>query len=81
MMNGMLTPAVEDRARERIEAAMRDLDYCTGCGRSMSVAVRDAEMWVECASLGSKTGLRLGIAAGFHDRHRIELPEGVLAAA
>ena len=60
---------------------MRDLTCCATCGRPMLVVVRDEEMWVECASLGSKTGLRLSFAAGFHDRQHIELPEGVLAAA
>ncbi len=43
--------------------------------------MRGAEMWVECESLGSRSGLRLAISAGFHDRHLVELPEGVLAAA
>jgi hypothetical protein len=81
MMNGLHKPTAEDRARERIEAALRDLTYCRQCGGSMRIAVRGAEMWVECASLGSKSGLRLGISAGFHDRQRVELPEGVLAAA
>jgi len=80
-MNGLHIPTAEDRARDRIEATLRALTYCRQCGSSMRVAVRDAEMWVECASLGSKSGLRLGISAGFHDRHRVELPEGVLVAA
>jgi ribosomal protein L37AE/L43A len=74
-------PTAEDRARELIEAELRDLTCCHQCGRSMRVSVRGAEMWVECDSLGSKSGLRLGISAGFHDRHLVELPEGVLAAA
>jgi len=47
----------------------------------MRVSVRGAEMWVECESLGSRSGLRLAISTGFHDRHLVELPEGVLAAA
>lgn len=80
-MNELPTPNAEDRARERIEAAMRDLTFCSQCGQSMRAVVRGAEMWVECESLSSKSGLRLGISAGFHDRRRIELPEGVLAAA
>jgi hypothetical protein len=81
MMNGLTMPTAEDLARERIEAALHELTYCTQCGRSMTVAVHGAEMWVECESLGSKSGLWLGMAAGFHDRRRVELPEGVLAAA
>jgi hypothetical protein len=81
MMNELPTPNAEDRARERIEAAMRDLTFCSQCGQSMRAVVRGAEMWVECESLGSKSGLRLAISAGFHDRHVVELPEGVLAAA
>jgi len=47
----------------------------------MRASMRGAEMWVECESLGSRSGLRLAFAAGFHDRHLVELPEGVLAAA
>jgi hypothetical protein len=80
-MNALLTNTTEDLARERIEAALHELTYCSGCGGYMRVDVRGAEMWVECESLSSKSGLRLGISAGFHDRRRIELPEGVLAAA
>lgn len=80
-MNEVPIPNAEDRARERIEAAMRDLTFCSQCGQSMRAVVRGAVMWVECESLGSKSGLRLAISAGFHDRHMVELPEGVLAAA
>jgi hypothetical protein len=81
MMNELPMPTPEDVARERIEAAQQDLTHCTACGRPMSVAVRGEAMWLECENLRSKTGLRLGFSAGFHDRSRIELPEGVLAAA
>jgi len=80
-MNRPLMPTLEDRARELIEAELETLTYCHQCGRSMRVAVRGAEMWVECESFGSKSGLRLAISTGFHDRRRVELPEGVLAAA
>ena len=80
-MNELTKTTSEDVARERIDAALHDLTYCTQCGRPMLVAVRGAEMWVECETLGSKSGLRLGIAAGFHDRRQIALPEGILAAA
>lgn len=80
-MNGLPMIPAEDLARERIEAALRELTYCTQCGGWMRVDVRGAEMWVECESLRSKTGLRLAVSAGFHDRCRIALPEGVLAAA
>ena len=80
-MNEQPTPNAEDRARERIEAAMQDLTYCSQCGQSMRAVVRGAEMWVECEGLGAKRGLRFAISAGFHDRHMVELPEGVLAAA
>jgi hypothetical protein len=81
MMNELPTTTAEDRARERIEATVRDLTCCSQCGHSMRALVRGAEMWVECESLGSKRGLRLAISAGFHDRHLVELPEGVLTAA
>lgn len=80
-MNELTMTTDEDTARERIESAMHDLNFCTVCGGSMRVAVRGAEMWVECESLRSRTGLRLGLSSAFHDRVRIELPEGVLAAA
>lgn len=80
-MNELPPTTAEDLARERIEEALHDLTYCTQCGGSMRVDVRGAEMWVECESLRSKRGLRLAISAGFHDRRRVELPEGVLAAA
>ena len=80
-MNELPMIDVEDLARERIEEALHDLTYCAGCGGWMRVDVRGAEMWVECESLRCKSGLRLAISAGFHDRRRIELPEGALAAA
>jgi hypothetical protein len=81
LMNEMPMTTAEDLAREQIEAALRDLNYCAQCGGWMRVDVRGAELWVECESLRCKRGLRLAISAGFHDRRRIELPEGVLAAA
>jgi hypothetical protein len=81
MMNELPMTTAEDVARERIEAALHDLTYCAGCGGWMRVDVRGAEMWVECESLRSKSGLRLAISAGFHDRRRVDLPDGVLAAA
>ena len=80
-MNQLPMTTAEDRARDLIESALQDLSYCHQCGRSMRAGVRGAELWVECESLGPKTGLRLGISAGFHDRHHVELPEGALAAA
>ena len=79
-MNELPMTTTEDLARERIEAALHDLTYCAGCGGWMRVDVRGAELWVECESLRSKSGLRLAISAGFHDRRRVELPEAFLAA-
>lgn len=81
MMNGLPMTTAEDLAREQIEAALHDLTYCAGCGGSMRADVRGAELWVECESLRSKSGFRLAISASFHDRRRVALPEGVLAAA
>ena len=81
MTTATMTPATEDLARERIEAAIDESTYCTLCGGSMGVAIRGEEMWVECEHLQSKSGLRLALASGFHDRRHVELPEGVLAAA
>lgn len=80
-MNELPMTSAQDLARERIEAALRDLTYCAQCGGWMGVDVRGAELWVECESLRSKSGLRLAISTGFHDRRRVELPEGFLAAA
>jgi len=80
-MNDLSMTTAEDTARERIEAALHDLTYCTVCGGSMRVDVRGDDMWVECESLRSRTGLRLALSAGFHDRFRIDLPEGLPAAA
>ena len=80
-MNELLITTPEDVARERIEATLHDLTFCSGCGGAMRVDVRGAEMWVECESLRSKSGLRLAFSAGFHDRHVVELPEGALVAA
>jgi hypothetical protein len=80
-MNQLSITTTEDLARERIEAAMHDLTYCTQCGGWMTVDVRGAEMWVECGSLRSRSGLRLAISSGFHDRRRVDLPEGALTAA
>lgn len=71
----------QDRARELIEDAVRTLAYCGTCGNAMLLVVRDEELWAECTSLSGKHGLRLELASGFHDRHRVELPEGVLSAA
>jgi hypothetical protein len=81
MMNELPVTTAEDTARERIEAALHDLTYCAVCGGWMRVDVRGAETWVECESLRTKTGLRLAISAGFHDRRRVEFPAGIPAAA
>ena len=80
-MNSLPMRSDQDLARERIEAAIHDFDHCSQCGRPMTVAVRGLELWLECASLREKRGLSFTIATGFHDRHLIELPDGVLAAA
>ena len=80
-MNVLPMTTAQELARERIEAALHDLTYCAQCGGWMRVDVRGQELWVECESLRSKSGLRLAISAGFHDRRRVELPGGVLAAA
>jgi hypothetical protein len=73
--------AVERRTTSSNGRPLHALTYCAQCGGWMRVDVRGAEMWVECESLRSKSGLRLAISAGFHDRRRVELPGGVLVAA
>ena len=80
-MNGLPMATAEDHAREMIEIAMQELMTCTQCGRSTAVTVRGEEIWVECPSLNSKSGLWLAFSAGFHDRRHVELPQGDLAAA
>ena len=80
-MNGIPMATAEDRARELIEVAMQELMTCAQCGRSTTVTVRGEEIWVECPSLSAKSGIRLALSAGFHDRRHVELPDGVLAAA
>jgi hypothetical protein len=72
-MNNDSSIADQDLARERIDAALRYDDFCT-CGAPMSAEVRDGTLWIECASLRTRHGLRLLISSGFHDRRRIDLP-------
>jgi ribosomal protein L37AE/L43A len=81
MMTGLSMTTAEDRAREMIEIAMREQMTCAQCGSSTTVSVHGEGIWVECMSLSAKSGLRLAFSAGFHDRRRVELPEGALAAA
>ena len=82
-MNPLTMPNDEDRARERIEMAWREYNLCSGCGQPMTIEVHGNCLWIECGSLRSLRGIRLRLAARFHDRHAIELPDHgrVLAAA
>lgn len=82
-MNALTLSTDEDLARERIEMAWRDYNLCSGCGQPMTIEVHGNSLWIECASLRSLRGIRLRLAARFHDRHAIELPDHgmVLTAA
>jgi len=81
-MNDLTTRNEEDRARETIEMALRDHHACADCGQPMGIAEHGSRLWIECASLRSRHGLRLAFAEAFHERHAIDLPmdEMVLAA-
>jgi hypothetical protein len=82
-MYGLMTTTDATRAREAVDRAFREHTNCRMCGEAMRLDERNGGLWIECASLRSRTGLRLWIEQGLHDRHRIDLPETepVLAAA
>ena len=80
-MNDLTTRSEADRAREVIESAYRDHDVCEVCGQPMGIAEHGSQLWIECASLRSRHGLRLRLAEGFHERHAIDLPVGDLVLA
>ncbi len=70
-----------DLARERIDTALRDHDYCRACGQPMQIRARDGELWLECASLGERRGIRFLLSAGLHDRYALDLSvNGAMAA-
>ena len=70
-----------DIARDRIETAWRDYPTCRACGQPMTIEVRDGGLWMECTALGSLTGLRRLLTAGFHDRHPLDIATEVVAVA
>ena len=75
-MNLLTMPTSEDLARERIEMAWREYDFCRACGQPMTIEVHGGSLWIECASLRSLSGTRM------HDRHEIDLPDdGMVQAA
>ncbi len=80
-MNGPMTPSDADRAREAIEGALREHDFCATCGEPMGIVERGAELWIECASLRGQRGLRRLFGEAFHERHPIALPLGDLGLA
>ncbi len=77
----MTTTGDLDLARERIEAAIREHDFCGLCGAPMVISVHDGGMWIECRSLADRRGIRRLLASGLHDRQRIDLPELALPRA
>jgi hypothetical protein len=81
-MNLLTTPTAEDLARERIEMAWREHDFCRTCGQAMTIEIHGSSLWIECASLRPLRGFRLGLATRSHDRYPIDLPDdGMVPAA
>jgi hypothetical protein len=80
-MSDLTTRNEADRARETIEMALRDHRACADCGQPMGIAEHGSRLWIECASLRSRRGLRLAIAEAFHERHAIDLPVDDLSLA
>lgn len=79
-MNDLMTRDA-DRAREVIEMAIEEHDFCSLCGQPMAVAEHHDGLWIECLSLRSQHGLRRLLARAMHDRYPIELPAGGLSLA
>jgi hypothetical protein len=81
-MNLLTMPTTEDLARERIEMAWREYDFCRACGQPMTIEVHGGSLWIECASLRSLSGICLRLGTRMHDRHEIDLPDdGMVQAA
>jgi hypothetical protein len=80
-MYDMTTAEIEDKAREILESAISEAPRACACGRPMVINTHGDALWIECESLRAKSGFRLSLASGFHDRRAIELPEGLPAAA
>jgi hypothetical protein len=77
----LTTPSEAGRVREIIESALREHQLCADCGEPMGIAEHDGRLWVECASLHARRGVRHAFSAAFHERHRLWLPTGELLAA
>jgi hypothetical protein len=68
-------------ARERIDQLMSGYELCQYCARPMTLIPRDGSFWVECSSLGARSGIQLKIAMLLHDRRLVDiLPSAALAA-
>ncbi len=81
-MNATLTNRSEaDRARDIIETALTEYNTCADCGAPMGIAEHGAGLWIECSSLRGRTGLRLLLAEGFHERHQLPVEVSGLAFA
>ena len=77
----LTTRSEASRVREIIESALREHHACGDCGEQMGIAEHDGRLWIECASLHGRTGLRHTLSSAFHERHRLWLPTGELVAA
>ena len=79
-MNSTMTTSDMDRAREVIEWALQSHDLCAVCGQPMSITELGGDLWIECTSLRSRHGLRRRLGEAIHERYRLDLPVGPLAA-
>ena len=77
-MNPLTMPTAEDFARERIEMAWREGDFCRTCGQPMTIEVHRGSLWIECASLRSRRGIRLRLARLKPDTAVVLKADGVL---
>jgi hypothetical protein len=73
-MTTVMNTSEADRILEVIEGAFRDYNYCNTCGEMMGIFEDGDDLWIECASLRSRSGFRLKLERTLHERHRIELP-------
>lgn len=80
-MNSLMAGGDTDRAREVIETAIQENDFCATCGQPMAIAEHGRALWIECISLRSQQGLRRFFGEAMHERHPIDLPFGDLELA
>jgi hypothetical protein len=68
-------------ALERIDHLMSGYELCQYCAQPMTLIPRDGSFWLECSSLGARSGIQLRIATLLHERRLVDvLPSTALAA-